>query len=636
MTERLAAHADWRGGDDLCRALVEGSADAILVADLDGKIAMANGRSAELFGFAAPDELLGLSPSELLPSTDGVPLTATPAGVPVEVRTSAVRDAADRPTGSLLVIRDVSELQHLRGEHRAIFEATGDGMVVYTLDGTIVAANPAFCEMNGYACDELVGQNVSLLVHPDKHDLLREFIQTIGAGGALSARATNVRKDGSTFPVDIHGAVFRDETGPLILGVARDVTEQVQALELLEQRVQERTKELLTVLDVSHNVASVLELEPLLKVILDQLRTVLECRRAILFMIDKDHLVVRAVAAEDRPIVLAPEPPDGDVSMPPLAIPLGSLGAVWDMLRSGETAIVADIQGDDPLARDYRAAVATYALSYKGERSWMMAPMVMHGRTVGVILVFHDQPNMYTADHAQLARAMADQAAVAIENARLYQQAQKTAVLEERQRLARELHDAVTQTLFSASLIAEVLPRLWARDPEAGMQRLEDVRALTRGALAEMRTLLLELRPSAIVEADLGELLRQLAEILTGRSRLPVNVTVEGEGKLPADVQLALYRVAQEALHNIDKHAKASQVVVGLTCGADAVELRIEDDGCGFDPAATRDSRLAHFGMSIMRDRAKAVGATFSVRSKPGRGTEVRVRWRDGQGGDRR
>jgi len=165
------------------------------------------------------------------------------------------------------------------------------------------------------------------------------------------------------------------------------------------------------------------------------------------------------------------------------------------------------------------------------------------------------------------------------------------------------------------------------------MQRLEDVRALTRGALAEMRTLLLELRPAAIVQAELGDLLRQLAEILTGRSRLPVKVIVEGEGELPPDVQLAVYRVAQEALHNIEKHAKASQVDVGLTCGAGAVELRIVDDGRGFDPAAAVDSRLAHFGMSIMRDRAKAVGALFTVRSEPGSGTEVLVRWNEGQGG---
>jgi PAS domain-containing protein len=181
---RSAVRADWRVGDDLCRALVETSADAILVADLNGRIAVANGRSAEFFGFAAPGELLGLDRSDLLPRTDGLRLTTAPAGVLVQVSTSTVHDAAGRPAGSRFIIRDISELEHLKGEHRAIFDAAGDGMVVYALDGTIIDANPAFCEMNGYACDELVGQNISLLVHPDKHDLLREFIHTIASGGA--------------------------------------------------------------------------------------------------------------------------------------------------------------------------------------------------------------------------------------------------------------------------------------------------------------------------------------------------------------------------------------------------------------------------------------------------------------------
>ena len=183
MTRPSAVRPDWRDADDVRRALVESSTDAILATDLEGSIAMANGRSAELFGFAAPDEMLGLSLSGLLPDADGESVTAGTARLPVEVHTSTVCDSAGRPTGTLCVIRDVSELERLRGEHQAIFEATGDGMVVYTMDGTIVAANPAFCEMNGYACEELVGRNVSLLVHLDKHDLLRELIQTIASGG---------------------------------------------------------------------------------------------------------------------------------------------------------------------------------------------------------------------------------------------------------------------------------------------------------------------------------------------------------------------------------------------------------------------------------------------------------------------
>ena len=121
------------------------------------------------------------------------------------------------------------------------------------------------------------------------------------------------------------------------------------------------------------------------------------------------------------------------------------------------------------------------------------------------------------------AQTLADQLAIAIENAHLYEQAQELATVQERQRLARDLHDAVSQTLFSASLIAEVLPRLWERNPDEGRKRLEEIRQLTRGALAEMRTLLLELSPAALVDADLGDLLRQLAESITGRARIPVS-----------------------------------------------------------------------------------------------------------------
>jgi signal transduction histidine kinase len=193
----------------------------------------------------------------------------------------------------------------------------------------------------------------------------------------------------------------------------------------------------------------------------------------------------------------------------------------------------------------------------------------------------------------------------------------------------------VTQTLFSASLIADVLPRIWERDPDAGWSRLEEVRQLTRGALAEMRTLLLELRPTALVEAEMDELLRQLAEATTGRARVPVAVEVVGECSLPPDVKVALYRIAQEALNNVAKHAGASQATVSLRCetltppdrgrsGKVRVELCISDDGRGFDPNCVPPD---HLGLGIMRERVEAVGATLSVKSEIGRGTEVKAVW---------
>jgi PAS domain S-box-containing protein len=198
------------------------------------------------------------------------------------------------------------------------------------------------------------------------------------------------------------------------------------------------------------------------------------------------------------------------------------------------------------------------------------------------------------------------------------------AVAAERNRLARDLHDAVTQTLFSASLLAEVLPEIMAMDETEGKKRLAELRQLTRGALAEMRTLLFELRPNALIDIPLPDLLRQLAEATIGRARLPVEFSASGEARLPADVQVALYRMVQEALNNVVKYARAHQAAINLRLGPDAVRITVVDDGVGFDPD---NIPSGHFGLKIMRERAEAVGARVSIYSEPGQGTQITLNW---------
>ena len=175
----------------------------------------------------------------------------------------------------------------------------------------------------------------------------------------------------------------------------------------------------------------------------------------------------------------------------------------------------------------------------------------------------------------------------------LREKAAQDAVTAERTRLARDLHDAVTQTLFSASLIAEVLPDLWDMNQPEGRKRLEELRQFTRGALAEMRTLLVELRPNALIDVPLPVLLKQLCESFIGRARLPVQLIVDGKRTLSPDVQLAFYRITQEALNNIVKHAKATQVIVTLRLD-DTVRLSIADNGVGFDPAGVPADHSGH------------------------------------------
>ncbi len=261
--------------------------------------------------------------------------------------------------------------------------------------------------------------------------------------------------------------------------------------------------------------------------------------------------------------------------------------------------------------------------------SYVCVPILVKDEVWGVFSVNYREPRSFGEEDLRPLEGLAQRAAVAVQNAQLYERAQQVAVLEERQRLARELHDAVTQTLFSASLIAEVLPRLWDRDPTQVRPRLDELRRLSRGALAEMRTLLLELRPSALAEANLSDLLRQLVEATTSRGAVLVELNLVGEPRsLPADVNVGLYRLAQEALNNTCKHAEARHAWVEFTYGPGSAELEVRDDGNGFDtdPALVP---AGHFGLRIMRERADALGATLRVESRVGGGTIVHVAWHD-------
>jgi signal transduction histidine kinase len=256
--------------------------------------------------------------------------------------------------------------------------------------------------------------------------------------------------------------------------------------------------------------------------------------------------------------------------------------------------------------------------------AWLAVPIITKGEVYGGMLLYYVEPRALSEEEIQLATSFCDQAALAIENARLREQVEQAAATAERERLARDLHDAVTQTLFSASVIAEALPRIWATDPQEVQNGIEELRRLTRGALAEMRTMLLELRPAALTEKPLGELLSHLADAMTGQTRIPVLLIVEGEACLHPELQVTLYRIAQEALNNVAKHARASQVTLSMRCAPGSVQLEVVDDGRGFETAAASPDAM---GLRIMQERAASIKAEFEIESRPGQGTRVRVDW---------
>jgi signal transduction histidine kinase len=264
-----------------------------------------------------------------------------------------------------------------------------------------------------------------------------------------------------------------------------------------------------------------------------------------------------------------------------------------------------------------------------GITSAVYIPVMPEGEIFGGFLLFLPAGKTPGQEDLELLSTFADQCALAIGNERLRDRAEESAVLAERSRLARELHDAVTQTLFSASLIAEALPSTWQADRDEGKLLLRELRQLNRAALAEMRSLLMELRPSVILESRLGDLLRQLAEAVIGRAQIDMNLDIQDPCRLPDDVHIALYRISQEALSNISRHSQASRIDLLLRCrklrGQQyQVSLSIHDDGVGFNP---RLKKAGHFGLLGLKERAASIGARLKVTSSPGKGTTIQVAW---------
>jgi ligand-binding sensor domain-containing protein/signal transduction histidine kinase len=266
----------------------------------------------------------------------------------------------------------------------------------------------------------------------------------------------------------------------------------------------------------------------------------------------------------------------------------------------------------------------------------MLLPLLSRGEVIGLLCVRSTSPeHLFTPADSALAQTVAGTLANAVENARLFTEGRNAAAEDERRRLARDLHDSVSQALFAANLTAEVLPTIWEINPDHAQQALGDLQRFTSSALAEMRTLLVELRPKAIVDTPLHELLITLAKASGARSHALMEEHIDKAPELPPDVKVAFYRLAQEALNNTVKHANAGHIRISLhftPCPLDdpnatwsgKAEMNITDDGQGFDPAQAAQGGL---GLDNMRERAASIDADLSITSTPGDGTQVSVNW---------
>jgi signal transduction histidine kinase len=306
----------------------------------------------------------------------------------------------------------------------------------------------------------------------------------------------------------------------------------------------------------------------------------------------------------------------------------------------------AEIEAMGPLPRTHGllGAILTSTTPYRTEdittdrrfRGWWPSTHPRMKSFLGVPIVFKDDvigafyltdkttaPAFSEADE-RLVRVLATHAGVLIEHARLFEQSRELSVLDERNRLARELHDAMTQSLFSLRLTIETAASLVQSDPSRAGAELERSRALVDGLFGELRSLIFELRPPSLGPEGLAETVRKHLEVVGRANGLDVDVRASGRRRLPPDVERELFRILQEAVTNAVRHAGASSLSVGLDIGKSGVSLVVSDDGKGFDPTA-RAIRSRRLGLTSMRERAQALGGKLSIVSAPGEGTTVRV-----------
>jgi nitrate/nitrite-specific signal transduction histidine kinase len=439
-------------------------------------------------------------------------------------------------------------------------------------------------------------------------DLQSALVVPIAAG----QRCLGVLQLGTHLPRRRH---FSHEEGELAMALANQAAMAIDNARLFKAE-QRRADQFRVSSEVGRRITSLLEIDEVMNEVVRLIQQAFEYDHVGIALIEGEEAVYKVGAGGqwDEP----------GFEIRPNRLKIGQEGITGWVAASGEPLLVPDVSQDPR----YVPALGSQT------RSELTVPIKVKNQVIGVLDVESKRQDAFDGNDMALLQSLANQAAVALENARLYQQAQQLAVVEERNRLARDLHDAVTQTLFSASLIAEALPTLWERDQEEGRQLLQELRQLSRGALAEMRTLLMELRPAALVEANLGDLLHQLGEAVAGRTGIPVIISIDGRCELQPEVHVALYRIVQEALNNVVKHASARQVTISLSYTpapagssqmvARAADLHIADDGRGFDPAQVGPD---HLGLGIIHERAQSIGAALEIRSAPGQGTQISVSW---------
>lgn len=500
-----------------------------------------------------------------------------------------------------------ADLREREAQYRGIFETVNDGLIICDLQGRIVDFNPSAPKMHGYTPEMFARMDLTDLAQSGDETALTRALRRIQDEEQISVRLTHLHADGTPLRVAVTGTRFQYQGSPHALMVVRDISEQVLAYELLEKRVAERTSELAYMLSLLKTLAGALELKPLLGIVFEQLQELTDYSAAFVAALEGNELTLLAVEG-DLPEQIA-------TGMQLACQERSIYQEIIDSRHPSSANMpryeLHGLEEDAPGARDLV--------------SWLGVPLVIKDRVIGVLHLEHGKPNQYSDQNLNLYAAIADMIALALENARLYEQAQTLASLHERQRLARELHDSVSQALYGIVLGARTARKLLNNpdiDRSALGETVDYLLSLADAGLAEMRALIFELRPEALEMEGLIAALERQAAALRSRHDIRVDTSFCEEPQMALHAKEIMFRIFREAIHNTIKHAKASHVNLGLYTENGSLLLEVSDDGVGFAP---HDSFPGHLGLQSMRERVAELGGEISIESAPGKGTHIRA-----------
>lgn len=374
---------------------------------------------------------------------------------------------------------------------------------------------------------------------------------------------------------------------------------------------QKRADQFRVISEVGRSITSILNVDELLSEIVELVQGAFDYHHVAIGLIEAGELVYKVGAGQ---LI------DAGIEFNPVRLKVGKEGLTGWVAATGEPVMVSDVRQDERY-------VHMVGSSTKSE---LIVPIKAKGEVIGILDIQSDQLNAFSESDLLIMQSLAHQAGIALENARLYEDARQLAVLEERQRIARDLHDSVTQEIYGVTMFAEAASRMLSEGQhEKAEGHLKEIRLTAQEALGEMRLLIYELRPPVLQRVGLEGALQARLEAVEGRSGIETSIEVTGEENLDVPVQEGLYRIAREALNNALKHAHATSLQVKLAYDGCDVSLDIIDDGTGFDPKSIDDE--GGIGIRGMRERAAELNAAISIESSMGKGTKVKIEWTDDQ-----